>query len=266
MLDIMPNTTARGGHAFSAMHTMPPPSLNEPETAGDRGDLLEVDESTEDTQMNTHEDNLNNSWTFTSTTSAGKHKLSAITPDEMEGSAADFPSTTSSELSTSSTTGSFDPGPEPAAKKITNPYAMIIGTSSGSRSIPKASLPESLPDSHPPKPPKALSAPSLRSQPKSLTSRTSTKLTPGLLVHEMQGSITTLASAVRESAATDPVAKLRQQAVHAVSVRDDGLSVMDQITIIELLRTDYASVQTYLALLEHDEIRKQWLSRQLEKR
>ena len=79
----------------------------------------------------------------------------------------------------------------------------------------------------------------------------------------MQGSITSLASAVRDSAATDPIAKLRQEAVHAVSVRDDGLSVMERITIIELLRTDYASVQTYLALLEHDEIRKQWLLKQL---
>jgi hypothetical protein len=79
----------------------------------------------------------------------------------------------------------------------------------------------------------------------------------------MQGSITTLASAVRESAATDPVAKLRQDAVHALSARDDGLSVMNKIAIIELFRTDYASVQTYLALLEHDEIRKQWLLKQL---
>jgi hypothetical protein len=246
MYDIMPNTTARGGHAFSATHTMPPPSLNE--TAAD----LDVLESAEDsveigTHMNTQEDN--ESWTFTSI-SAGKRKLSAITPDDEM--VPDISSMTSSELAVTSSTG-FEPGP--SAKKVTN----LSGTSSTSRSIPKAIPPSSIPK------PKALSAPSPRSRPRSFASKTSTKLTPELLVHEMQGSITSLASAVRESAATDPVAKLRQDAVHAISVRDDGLSVMERITIIELLRTDYASVQTYLALLEHDEIRKQWLAKQLEK-
>lgn len=80
----------------------------------------------------------------------------------------------------------------------------------------------------------------------------------------MQGSIATLATAVRESGAMDPVANLRQQAVHAISIRDDGLSATDKVTIIELFRKDYPSVQTYLALLEHDEIRKQWLLTQLE--
>jgi hypothetical protein len=216
---------------------MPPPSLNE---TADAADLDESVEDRVDSEIGT------SSWTFTSTTSAGKRKLSAITPDiEM---AADV-SITSSELTTAS--NDFEPGP--AAKKITNPSSLIGTSSTTSRSIPKA---QSLPSSHPK--PKSLSAPS---QPRS--SRTSTKLTPELLVHEMQGSITTLASAVRDSAATDPVAKLRQEAVHAVSVRDDGLSVMDRVTIIELFRTDYTSVQTYLALLEHDEIRKQWLAKQL---
>lgn len=242
MHDIMPNTTARGGHAFSAMRAMPPPSILEES----------VDDDVESrTHMNIYDDN--ESWTFTSTKSAGKRKLSAITPnDEME---ADTPSITASPPLTSST--SFEDGP--AAKKITNPSSLIGTSSSHARSIPKAI---SLPSSH--SKPKSLSAPSMRSQQRSLASRTSAKLTPELLVHEMQGSITTLASAVRDSAATDPVAKLRQEAVHAISVRDDGLSVKDRITIIELLRTDYASVQTYLALLEHDEIRKEWLSKQLE--
>ena len=79
----------------------------------------------------------------------------------------------------------------------------------------------------------------------------------------MQGSITTLAMAVRESGATDPVAKLRQEAVHAISVREDGLSPLEKITIIEIFRKDYASVQTYLALVEHDELQKPWLMKQL---
>jgi hypothetical protein len=226
---------------------MPPPSLNE------TANLDILDESAEDrvengTDMNICEDNLNDGWTFTST-SAGKHKLSSITPDSDDEMVTDVPSMITSER-IPSTTGSLEPGP--AAKKITNPSA-LIGTSSTSRSIPKAQ----------PKP-KALSAPSPASLQQPRFTKTSTKLTPELLVHEMQGSITSLASAVRESAATDPVAKLRQQAIHAVSVRDDGLAVMQKITIIELLRNDYASVQTYLALLEHDEIRKEWLLKQLE--
>ena len=49
----------------------------------------------------------------------------------------------------------------------------------------------------------------------------------------MQGSITTLAPAVRESGATNLVAKLQQQAVHAISVWEDGLSPIKKITIIE---------------------------------
>ena len=57
------------------------------------------------------------------------------------------------------------------------------------------------------------SAPSFPSKLKPFIARTSTKITPAPLVHEMQGSITTLVMAVRESGATDPVAKLQQEAV-----------------------------------------------------
>jgi hypothetical protein len=91
----------------------------------------------------------------------------------------------------------------------------------------------------------------------------SSKLTPALLIHEMQGSISTLVVAVQESGATDPVAKLRQDTVHAISQRDDGLSQEEKLSIFELFRVDYASVQTYLALLEYDELQVQWLRKQL---
>lgn len=244
MYDIMPNTTARGGYAFSAMHAMPPPSLNE------TADSEILNESATEGNVNTNTNDDNDSRTFASTTSAGKRKLASITQDDSE-MAVYVPSLTSTSSSTS-----FEPA-GPAAKKITNPSASIGSTS---RSISKPlSLPHSLPK------PESLPSHSLRSKPRSSqATKTSSKLTPELLVHEMQGSITTLASAVRDSAATDPVAKLRQEAVHAISVRDDGLSLADRITIIEKFRTDYASVHTYLALLEHDEIRKEWLSKLLE--
>jgi hypothetical protein len=81
----------------------------------------------------------------------------------------------------------------------------------------------------------------------------------------MQGTISGLAAAVRESGATDPVAKLRQEAVHIVSQWDDNLSGIEKIAVIELFRTDYPSVQTYLALLDHDELRRQWLRKQLDR-
>jgi hypothetical protein len=93
---------------------------------------------------------------------------------------------------------------------------------------------------------------------------TSTKLTPTLIAHEIQGSINSLASAVRESGLTDPVAKLRQEAIHYVSDVDDNLSVPDKIDLIDLFRKDYTAVQAYTALLKNDLLRKQWLEKQLQ--
>jgi hypothetical protein len=208
-------------------------------------DLDVLDEATKDTASEVDPaastmdvDEVGDTTTIPSV-SAGKRKLSIIAPDE---DVANIQPIASVKLTTSS---------EPAKKKITNPSASIT---SASRSIPKTSQSSSS---------TAPSSRLSRTRPSS-SKLTSTKLSPGLLVHEMQGSITTLASAVRESGAVDPVAKLRKEAVHAVSVRDDGLSAMDKLTIIEIFRKDYASVQTYLALLEHDEIRKQWLVKQLQ--
>jgi hypothetical protein len=243
--DIMPNASARGGNVFSAIHTAPPAPLNQ---TLDLDSIL--DEGAEDTASGVDTitnpmdiDEVGDTSTFTSV-SAGKRKLSTITPDE---DMTNIRPIASLKLATSSIISS-----EPARKKITDPSASIT---SASRSMPKSSQGSS-----------SSVAPSSRlSRTKASSLKlTSAKLSPALLVHEMQGSITTLASAVRESGAVDPVAKLRKEAVHAVSVRDDGLSALDKLTIIEIFRMDYASVQTYLALLEHDEIRKQWLIKQLQ--
>jgi hypothetical protein len=115
-------------------------------------------------------------------------------------------------------------------------------TSSFSRSLPRSSSTHS-------------------SQPRAQS--TSSKMTPTLIAHEIQGSINSLASAVRESGLIDPVAKLRQDAIHHVSDGDDGLSATDKLAIIDLFRKDYTAVQTYIALLEHDGLRQPWLEKQL---
>ena len=88
-------------------------------------------------------------------------------------------------------------------------------------------------------------------------------MTPTLLAHEIQGLINSLASAVRESGLTDPVAKLQQDAIHHIS-EEKSLSGTDKLMIIDLFRKDYPAVQTYIALLKHDELRQAWLVKLLQ--
>ena len=89
-------------------------------------------------------------------------------------------------------------------------------------------------------------------------------MTPALITHEIQGSINSLASAVRESGLTDPVAKLRQDTIHYVSDGDNSLSDTEKLAIIDLFRKDYAAVQTYIALIKNDKLWQLWLEKQLQ--
>jgi hypothetical protein len=247
-LDIIPNASARGGHAFSAMHAAPPIPVDHTfdldgldkgtsgadapgETSSNQNkitDAMDVDkEGDAETQGIAP---------FISPSSFAKRKLATVISDD---DSAIAPSETS--FASSSKLSASSIAPEPMKKKSATSLSSI-------KSAPKSKA----------------SSPSARpSRSAQGSSRTSSKLSPALLVHEMQGSINTLAAAVRESGATDPVAKLRQEAVHAVSQRDDGLSLADKIKVLELFRKDYASVQTYLALLEFDDVRKGWLQTQL---
>jgi len=235
MLEIMPNTTARGGNAFSAMLTAPPlPFAPTADLEGHDAGPPEVDAQKVDVAMDIDQEE---SVSLVSSSPTTKRKIAAITPDNQssvvlsEGSLATSPTVSMPTMSS-----------EPVRKKHT-------------KSTPSASSSKS----------KLLSSAAVSSRPSRVALRsTSSKLTPATLVHEMQGSIGVLAAAVRESGASDPAAKLRQDAVHAVSIRDDGLSAAQRVRIIQLFTRDYASVQTYLALLGHDEIRKDWLQQQLE--
>lgn len=238
--DIMPNASARGGNAFSAMRTGPPVPLNDtldnPTTATSALQVPAIDESsTSDSAGNTLINPImmdidhhgSDTASISTSNSFGKRKLEVITSDEeLKVSGNLIPSSNPSPITSEM----------PAKKKsssISKPLPRSKHTSSTHSSQPRAQL-------------------------------TSTKMTPALIAHEIQGSINSLASAVRESGSTDPVAKLRQEAIHHVSGSEDGFSGTDKIAIIDLFRKDYAAVQTYIALLEHDDLRRPWLEKQLQ--
>ncbi|KAF8812855.1 hypothetical protein BYT27DRAFT_7251495 [Phlegmacium glaucopus] len=220
------------------MQTAPPAPLNETLDLGEGTiDEMSTNNSTGNTLINPmdidrHESDTTS--TFTSN-SFGKRKLDVITSDE--------------ELNAATTT--ISENPIPLSSKLSSP----IVSSRGPAKKKTSSLPRSLPKSR-------NTSSSQSSQPSRVQS-TSTKMTPTIIAHEIQGSINSLASAVRESGSTDPVAKLRQEAIHCMSDGDDGLSATDKIALIDLFRKDYAAVQTYVALLKHDELRQPWLEKQL---
>ena len=72
----------------------------------------------------------------------------------------------------------------------------------------------------------------------------------------MQGTISSLVGAVWDVGVTDPVEKLRHEAIQRVS--HDDLSASDNLLIITLFAWYYVAIQTYIALVEFD-LRKDWL-------
>jgi hypothetical protein len=75
----------------------------------------------------------------------------------------------------------------------------------------------------------------------------------------MQGTINSLAGAVQDARATDPVAKLQQEVIEQVSQLKDDLSVSEKLLMIKLFACDYAAVLTYIALVKFNDLRKDWL-------
>ena len=228
-LDIIPNASARGGNSFSAIRTAPPvtiPFNDAPEPQADDPTIVDETSTNDNTLINAID--IDQHIPATTSNSFGKRKLDVIASDEELNAPGD---------------------PIPSSKPTPTTHQMRTKkktSSLSSRSLPKSRNTSSSHSSQAP-----------RSQ------STSTKMTPALIAHEIQGSINSLASAVRDSGLTDPVANLRQEAIHHVS--DDGdLSGIDKLTIIDLFQREYAAVQTYVALLKHDDIRKLWLQKQLE--
>ncbi|KIM72681.1 hypothetical protein PILCRDRAFT_15911 [Piloderma croceum F 1598] len=253
--DLIPNASARGSHTFSAMHMAPPNALDR-SIDMDGLEILGVSEANPplvsgsgaaaDTSGN-NDKNINDS-------------LMDIDIDNKSSTAVSA-SSGKRKLSTSASLGAF-PFPEPAMKKNS-----ITSSSVGSSSKSFPQTPSGPPSSEALSSSKAPSSskagrPSRRVP--SSSKNTSSKLSPILLVHEMQGTINSLAGAVRDAGATDPVAKLRQEAIQQVSQLNDDLSASDKLLLVKLFARDYAAVQTYVALVKFDDLRKDWLSETIE--
>ena len=84
------------------------------------------------------------------------------------------------------------------------------------------------------------------------------------MVHEVQGSINSLAATVRDSMVTNPVTKVRQDALHMPQTRDDGLTDKQEIQMYHKFASSHALAQVYL-VLDKPALRKQWLKEVLEK-
>jgi hypothetical protein len=242
--EIMPNTSARGTYAFSAMNTGATSAPDEPEEedeeAGDapgaagsssqdggaNNDAMEVDRDGDSTLISA---------------STSKRKLTSdddtITLNFGEPPTSSVNTSTTSFQSSKASSG-------PSKKKNTK------STSSISTSI------KSKPKGAPSRRSKASS--SISSSSRAGGSRTSGKLSSDLLVHDMQGSINMLTSTVRDSMETDPITKVRQEAVRLLQTRDDGLSPDQKILLFHKFTNQHALTQTYLAI-EDDQLRKVWL-------
>ena len=239
----MPNASARGGNAFSAMRTAPPIPLNHdsddipgnptvPTAVGEIStndshgagntfiDLMDIDQHESDTTSNL------------TSNSFGKRKLDVIASDE--------------ELDIYKNPTPLSKPPSRAPTKSETPAKKKTFTGK--------SLPRSTSSTH------------SSQQRRATLASTSTKMTPALIAHEIQGSINSLASAVRESGQNDPVANNRQDAIrHVLDDSDGGLSDDEKLAIIDLFRKEYAAVQTYLALISpgYNDLRLGWLEKQL---
>jgi hypothetical protein len=192
--DIILNASARGHHAFSAMHMAPPIAMDQTidwdgldsPFGPSNVDLPQVPGSDSDKNIVDLMDIDNEGGSSTAiSASSGKCKLDI-----------------SAVMGTSFV--------EPATKKSSNASPSIALSS---LSFPKMS---SRPLSS-----KGPSSSAKSGQPScqvpSSSKQTSSKITLALLVHEMQGTIGTLATAVQDAGATDPVAKLQHDAIQQVS-------------------------------------------------
>lgn len=224
MLDICPNSSARGENTFSPSTFGPhPPPPGKPVPLDDEASLLGDDTATsfvitgdEITPSNA------GSSTLISTPPAEKRKL-----DDGDGaisltSARSAPPTSSS-ISVHSSSAAAE-SEQPKKKKRSN----------------KASS----------------AAPSSRQA----SNKTSEKMTPFLLVHEMQGSLNQLTSAVTTGLTLDPAAETVRKATAILQQNDDGLTDEDSVILLTVFTKDPATVNTYNTLYKAH-LRKPWVEK-----
>jgi hypothetical protein len=199
--DIMPGSTARGSHAFSPV-TSAPPSMefgDGDDEGGSGGASISCTEDTREELMDINKEVDNSTLILASIT---KRKLSTITSEEdtvtsTSASGQPQPLSTASSVPILQSSVALD---EPSRKK---PASVASSVGSSSKSHPK------VPSSHHSKGPS-----SIHSSGHAGSLRTVTKLSSELIVHEVQGSISSLTSTVHDSMLTDQVTKVHQDALH----------------------------------------------------
>jgi hypothetical protein len=241
--EIMPNSKAWGSHAFSLKNAAPPGQLEEEDAeggvAGTDGHVNYIQEDSMDIDKEVDSSTL----VSTSTT---KWKLTTFTSDEDDTISFSSGNLVPSSLNVS--TSSFPstvPSSEPSRKKSST----SIATSSKSKSKSKA--PSSRPS-------KAATSSYASSSHRGRTETTSMKLSPELLVHEMQGSINQLITTICDSMDVDPVTKIWQEAVRRAMQESEGLMDDQKKIIVNKFMNSHASAQVYLAL-DDDVFRRNWL-------
>lgn len=91
-----------------------------------------------------------------------------------------------------------------------------------------------------------------------------TKITPAIAIHNMQGSINRLTDVMEKSlTAPDTASSQRTQAIDLLQTQDDGLTLEEQSELILKFVTDPAIAGAYLSLRGNPDLRRIWLQRLL---
>lgn len=235
MLDICPNSTARGDQAFSPATFAEPPPPSHPHDDNPESPALDNETS----------------WTGDDGDD-GAAMHSAIT-----GEATAFSNTGSSTLiSTSAEKRKLDVN-EDGTISLSSVHS-APPTSSG-LSVHSSSVAA---DSEQPKKKKKKSTKASSVAPSSRqgSNKTSEKMTPFLLLHELQGSLNQLTSAVASGLALDPTAETVRKATAVLQQNEDGLSDEDCVILLTVFTKDPATVNTYNSLYKAH-LRKPWVTK-----
>lgn len=215
MLDICPNSTARGDSSFSPSSFAPPPP----------GQLvLDDDEASlpgDDTSSAIYAESSNAGSSTLVSAAAEKRKLDTEDSAISISSAHSVPHT-SSAISTHSS--SAVESEQPRKKKM--------------KSQPSSAAPSSS---------------------RRTSNRTSEKMTPLLLAHEMQGSVNQLTSAITTGLTIDPAAETVRKATEILQKNEDGLSDEDSIILLTVFTRDPAIVNIYNSIYKA-QLRKPWVA------
>ncbi|KAF7972118.1 hypothetical protein HWV62_18832 [Athelia sp. TMB] len=233
MIDICWSTVPRGAHSFSpSMHLSAASSVDDPEPAGD--------DTTEDGPANSVM-SLANASSFTADNAASSTLISTSAPKRKADDDFDF--TSDVEVSNISPSHSVPP------------------SSTSARSSAAVSEKPPRPAKKSKSASKSGGTPSTRNDASS--SRTSDKLTLVLLVHELQGTLNSLTSAVAAGLALDPAAETVRKAVDMLQRNEDGFSDEDCIMLLTIFTREPSYVHTYNGLWRQA-FRIQWIKKVLE--